>query len=141
MGSGSHQTSSWVSEKRVLRASPVRTIASWVNGQPFGCAVVPDVYIMIAASRTRTACDASQTTLAGTEGCRASKAARSRKPSGELSPSITHARSRGVASSARAAGSAAVARPGRASRSWPTKSISGITSLVSRTTAAESAIT
>ena len=119
----------------------MRTIASWVSGQPFGWAVVPEVYIMIAGSRTRTPSDASRITLSGTEACRASNAARSRNPAGELSPSITHARRSGVAASASAAESAADARPGRASHSWPTKSISGITSLVSRTAAAESAMT
>ena len=34
--------------------APWRTIASWVSRQPFGFAVVPDVYISTATSRTRT---------------------------------------------------------------------------------------
>ena len=97
----------------MLSASPVRTIASWVNGQPFGCAVVPDVYIMIAGVADADGLvTRRKTTLAGTDGCSASKAARSRKPSGELSPSITQTRSRGVASSASAAGSAEVGEAG-----------------------------
>ena len=53
IGRGSHILSVSVILNRVLPASIAgRTNASWVIGHPFGFAVVPDVYIIIAMSRT-----------------------------------------------------------------------------------------
>ena len=141
IGSGSHHASSAVSENRSFSASPVRTIASWLSGQPFGIAVVPDVYIMIAGSRTRTASAAAQTASGGTDAASSSKRFWSTSPGGEDDPSITQARSAGAPGSESARGSSASEISGRALWSRATKSTSGRTSLVRRAETPESATT
>ena len=79
--------------------------ASWEIRQPFGSAVVPDVYISTPTSRTRTARAARRTTSRGTGVGRARGTRRGRRsPGGELAPSMTRRQ--------RAAGSAVGARRG-----------------------------
>ena len=125
IGSGSHQTSASVSPNRSLIAWPVRTIASCVSGHPFGCAVVPDVYIMIATSRMRTVSAAASISVAATVPASSSKRARSTNPSGDESPSSTEDRSAGASAAA--------------SCTSPTKSTSSpSTSLVTTTESAAS---
>ena len=81
IGSGSHIRSAAVSSKRVRPASDaVRTNASWESGHPFGMAVVPDVYIMIATSRIET-CDRRRSISRGvTDAAMASKTLFGRVP-------------------------------------------------------------
>ena len=86
-GSGSQNRSPAVRPKRRATLIAVRTSASCVIRQPFGRAVVPDVYIRIATSRTRTDSRRRRTSAASTPAPAAAKAARSRYPSGEDEPS------------------------------------------------------
>ena len=128
IGSGSHHTSSPVRANRVTIAWLVRTIASCVSGQPFGWAVVPDVYIMIATSRTRTRSAAASIVASSTVSASRSSSARSTNPSGELAPSMTACRTLGAF--------------GIAPRRSPTKSTSSpSTSLVSTAASAASSKT
>jgi len=95
-GSGSHSTSSGVSRYRSWpRASPVRTTDSCDSTAPLGRAVVPDVYMMRAASRTRVQAQRSRTSPAVT--ALASISAMSAMPADEAPSSPTIRRSAGAA--------------------------------------------
>ena len=77
-GSGSQNFSSSVSRNLSTMPAAVRTRPSCVIRQPFGFAVVPDVYIRSATSRTRTACRRSSSSSNVTASPQAKKAVRSR---------------------------------------------------------------
>ena len=134
-GSGSQKRSASVNSRRSRQAATeVRTSASWLRGQPLGSAVVPEVYIMTATSRRRTRERARCTAASSMASPAAPKASRPIMPAGMESPSSATVRSRGAASSARAAGSGAPASPGRARWSSAAKSTcSSMMSLVSST--------
>ena len=112
-GSGSQNTSPEVSSKRSQPTELVRTSCSWVMGQPFGSAVVPEVYIIMAMSRSATRLRNRCTSSTPTPSAAAAKPARSIIPAGEELPSSTTPRSSGTTSRSRAYTSDASARPGR----------------------------
>ena len=97
-GSGSQNTSAEVSSKRSQPTELVRTSCSWVMGQPFGSAVVPEVYIIMAMSRSATRLRNRCTLSTPTPAAAASKPARSIIPAGEELPSSTTPRSSGTTS-------------------------------------------
>ena len=89
---------------------PLRTRASWLSGQPLGLAVVPDVYIMMQASRTRTRWRSVSMASAWVPPAAPSNALWLMNPGWSL-PSITVNRSRGASASFRRAGSLAGVGP------------------------------